>query len=59
MKKWIQGLGKRRGQTLVEYALIIAFISIVAVSVLYYQGLLTGYFFYSVNGALATAVSSH
>jgi Flp pilus assembly pilin Flp len=60
MKIKFQGWrGRKKGQTLVEYALILAFIAIVAISVLYWQGLLTGYFFYSVNQAMSSSVSSH
>jgi Flp pilus assembly pilin Flp len=43
----------------VEYALIIAFIAIVAVSVLYWQGKSTSSIFNSMSSALATSPASH
>ncbi len=49
----------RRGQTLVEYALILAFISVVAVSVLINLGNTVKAVFSRVNSQLAAANSSH
>lgn len=49
----------RRGQTLVEYALIIAFLSVVAISVLLNLGRTIQSIFSKVNSQLAAAQSSH
>ena len=49
----------RRGQTLVEYALILAFISVVAISVLINLGNTVKAVFSKVNSQLAAANSSH
>jgi Flp pilus assembly pilin Flp len=49
----------QRGQTLVEYALIIAFLSIVAIGVLFNLGKQITGFYSSVNSKLSTAVSTH
>jgi Flp pilus assembly pilin Flp len=59
MKRGLLRREQRRGQTLVEYALIIAFIAIVAVSVLYWQGQSTASIFNSMSSALATSPASH
>ncbi len=59
MNRIIQRRKQRRGQTLVEYALIHAFISIVAITVLIALGKSTGAIFSVVNSNLANAVSSH
>ncbi len=59
MKNGVLRRGQTRGQTLVEYALIIAFIAIVAVSVLYWQGKSTSSIFNSMSSALATSPASH
>lgn len=45
----------KRGQTLVEYALIIAFIAVVAITVLSALGLRTQSTFNTVTGDLVTA----
>jgi Flp pilus assembly pilin Flp len=49
----------KKGQTLVEYALIIAFISVVAISVLLNLGRTIASVFSKVNSQLAAAQSSH
>jgi len=49
---------KSRGQTLVEYALILAFISIVAILVLQSLGTKTKQIYTSINSRLDTAMSS-
>jgi len=49
----------RKGQTLVEYALILAFISVVAISVLIRLGTQVRSVFSSINSQLAVAGSSH
>jgi Flp pilus assembly pilin Flp len=49
----------RRGQTLVEYALILSFISIVAISVLQALGRSVTATFSKVNTAMASAAGSH
>jgi Flp pilus assembly pilin Flp len=50
---------KRRGQTLVEYALILAFISVVAISVLIRLGNQIRSTFSTVTSQIAVAASSH
>jgi Flp pilus assembly pilin Flp len=49
----------KKGQTLVEYALILAFIAVVAISVLIRLGSVVRSVFSSVNSQLAVAKSSH
>jgi len=49
----------RKGQTLVEYALILAFISVVAISVLIRLGTQIKSVFSSITSQLAVASSSH
>jgi Flp pilus assembly pilin Flp len=49
----------RRGQTLVEYALILAFISVVAISVLINLGNTIRSTFSKINSQLEVAQSSH
>ena len=49
----------RKGQTLVEYALILAFISVVAISVLLRLGHELNVVFSTVTSQLAAAKSSH
>ena len=56
---WIWCFGRRTGQTLVEYALIIAFISIVAISVLLSLGQQVKGSYTKITSALATAQASH
>jgi Flp pilus assembly pilin Flp len=50
---------KKRGQTLVEYALILAFISVVAISVLINLGNTIRSTFSKINSQLEVAQSSH
>jgi len=54
-----RSLGNKRGQTLVEYALILAFISVVAISVLIRLGDEIKVIFTTINSQLAYASSSH
>jgi len=49
----------RKGQTLVEYALILAFISVVAISVLVRLGTQVKAVFSTITSQLAVASSSH
>jgi Flp pilus assembly pilin Flp len=49
----------KRGQTLVEYALILAFISVVAISVLLNIGKTIRSVFSTINSQLQMAQSSH
>jgi Flp pilus assembly pilin Flp len=49
----------KRGQTLVEYALILAFISVVAISVLISLGTTIRSTFSKINSQLQLAQSSH
>jgi Flp pilus assembly pilin Flp len=49
----------RKGQTLVEYALILAFISVVAISVLIRLGGEVKLIFTTITSQLAVAKSSH
>jgi Flp pilus assembly pilin Flp len=49
----------KKGQTLVEYALILAFISLVAISVLIRLGTQVRIIFTTINSQLAIAGSSH
>ena len=50
---------RTRGQTLVEYALILAFISVVAISVLIRLGNVVKSVFTTITSQLAVASSSH
>jgi Flp pilus assembly pilin Flp len=49
----------KRGQTLVEYALILAFIAVVAISVLLSLGKVVRGVFSTINSQLQVAESSH
>jgi Flp pilus assembly pilin Flp len=49
----------RKGQTLVEYALILAFIAVVAISVLLRLGSTIKSVFSGINSKIAAAQSSH
>jgi Flp pilus assembly pilin Flp len=51
--------GDKRGQTLVEYALILAFISVITLSVLSALGRQINGTFSRVTSALSSSVSSH
>ena len=59
MKTLIRRLKSRKGQTLVEYALILAFISVVAISVLLSLGDTVKGTYSKVTSVLASAQSSH
>jgi len=50
---------RRKGQTLVEYALILAFVSVVAISVLIRLGDAVKSVFSTITSQLAVAGSSH
>lgn len=50
---------RKKGQTLVEYALILAFISVVAISVLIRLGNVVKEVFSTITSQLAVAGSSH
>jgi Flp pilus assembly pilin Flp len=59
MKKLNCKRGNKEGQTLVEYALILAFISVVAISVLISLGQAVRGAYTKISSALASAQSSH
>ncbi len=59
MKPLFRPFKKRSGQTLVEYALILAFISVVAISVLMSLGQQIRGTYTKISSALASAQSSH
>ena len=59
MKKPREIRRRRRGQTLVEYALILAFIALVAISVLSSLGQQIKGVFTTVTSKMATAIGSH
>ena len=59
MKLSFSGLKSKKGQTLVEYALILAFISVVAISVLIRLGDELKVIFTTITSQLAIAGSSH
>ena len=59
MKKWLRRLKGRKGQTLVEYALILAFISVVAISVLISLGQRIKAVFTTISSQLSQAQTSH
>ena len=59
MKKLFQKRKRRRGQTMVEYALILAFISLVAISVLSALGKQVKAVFTVITSQMAAAQSSH
>jgi Flp pilus assembly pilin Flp len=58
-KKFLFRLKNKRGQTLVEYALILAFISIVAISVLISLGKQIRGTYSMINSELTSAQQSH
>jgi len=58
-KAALRRLKSRKGQTLVEYALILAFISVVAISVLIALGNQVKGVFTTISSQLAYANSSH
>ncbi len=55
----LRRLKSKKGQTLVEYALILAFISVVAISVLIALGSQVNHIFSTITSQLATAGGSH
>ena len=57
--KYTKARRKRRGQTLVEYGMILALISVVAISVLSSLGNHVKGVFSTINSQVATAASSH
>jgi Flp pilus assembly pilin Flp len=58
-KKVLRRMKSKKGQTLVEYALILAFISVVAISVLIALGNQVKSVFTTITSQLAVASSSH
>jgi Flp pilus assembly pilin Flp len=59
MKNLLRRMKNKKGQTLVEYALILAFISVVAISVLISLGQNIKGTFTKISSSLASAQSSH
>jgi len=59
MKALLERSKNKRGQTLVEYALILAFISVVAIAVLIALGKQVKSVFTTISSQLAYAGSSH
>jgi Flp pilus assembly pilin Flp len=59
MKRLLRQLKKKRGQTLVEYALILAFISVVAISVLVNVGTNLKGVYTRIDSSLSSAQASH
>ncbi len=59
MKLLLKRRKNRKGQTLVEYALILAFIAVVAISVLINLGSTIRSTFSKINSQLQVAQSSH
>ena len=59
MKTLFSRSKSKRGQTLVEYALILAFISVVAISVLISLGQAIRGTYTKISASLASAQSSH
>jgi len=59
MKNLFWRFKNKKGQTLVEYALILAFISVVAISVLTSLGQQIKGTYTKISSALASAQSSH
>jgi Flp pilus assembly pilin Flp len=57
--KRLRQLKSRKGQTLVEYALILAFISVIAISVLISLGQQVKATYTKINSELSTASASH
>ncbi len=58
-KSALRRMKSKKGQTLVEYALILAFISVVAISVLIALGNQVKAVFTTITSQLAVASSSH
>jgi Flp pilus assembly pilin Flp len=59
MKRLFRRFKSRKGQTLVEYALVLAFISVVAISVLISLGKAISGTYTRISASLASAQSSH
>ena len=59
VNRMMQRLKRKKGQTLVEYALILAFISVVAIAVLIDLGKQVKSVFTTISSQLAYAGSSH
>jgi len=59
MKPLVRPFKSRKGQTLVEYALILAFISVVAISVLISLGQAIRGTYTKISSALSSAQASH
>ena len=59
MNTSIRGLKNKKGQTLVEYALILAFISIVAIAVLINMGTNLNGTYSKINSDIASGQASH
>jgi Flp pilus assembly pilin Flp len=58
-KSALRQLKSKKGQTLVEYALILAFISVVAIAILVAIGSNVGAVFSKINSQLSYAATSH
>ncbi len=58
-KHWLKAKFRRQGQTLVEYALILAIISIVAVGVMINLGKAVSGVYSSITSVVASAQASH
>jgi Flp pilus assembly pilin Flp len=58
-KSALRRMKSKKGQTLVEYALILAFISVVAISVLIALGGKVSSVFSTISSQLSVATSSH
>jgi Flp pilus assembly pilin Flp len=58
-KRALRRMKSKKGQTLVEYALILAFISVVAISVLIALGGKVSSVFSTISSQLSVANSSH
>jgi Flp pilus assembly pilin Flp len=59
IRRFVRRLKSKKGQTLVEYALILAFVSVVAISVLINLGKAVKSVFTTVSSQLSYAGSSH
>ncbi len=55
----VRSIKRKKGQTLVEYALILAFVSVVAISVLINLGKAVKSVFSTISSQLSVAASSH
>lgn len=58
-RNYMRALKGSKGQTLVEYALILAFISVVAIAVLIQLGRNVSSVFSTINNQLSSAQNSH